>query len=77
MLSFATVTRAARMGAKPPRHAAPHPREARLDAELLGLLITTWAVRTGRTPPAGPPHQLTPEELIAFWSDPQTASEQP
>ncbi|MFC7382069.1 hypothetical protein [Sphaerisporangium rhizosphaerae] len=76
MLSYATVTRAtrtARAGAEPPRRATPQSRQARLDAELLGLLVTTWAVRTGRTPPARPPQQLTAEELIEFWSDDHTA----
>ncbi|MFC4533908.1 hypothetical protein [Sphaerisporangium dianthi] len=75
MLSFATITRTARAAARPARAATPKARQTRLDEELLGLLVTTWAVRTGRTPPRRPPHQLTAEELMDFWADDETATD--
>jgi hypothetical protein len=50
---------------------------ARLDDELLALLVTTWAVHTGRRPPERAPHLLAPEELIDFWSDDLTAAPRP
>jgi hypothetical protein len=41
------------------------------DDELLALLlITSWALATGRTMPAGiSPQLLSAEELISFWAD--------
>jgi hypothetical protein len=39
------------------------------DEDLLLTLVTTWVLATGRTPPAGRPADLTPDELIAFWAD--------
>ena len=41
------------------------------DDELIArLLIHTWALTTGKTPRDDvPPHELTEEELIDFWSD--------
>ncbi|NUW32395.1 hypothetical protein HTZ77_13280 [Nonomuraea sp. SMC257] len=47
------------------------------DDQLLILLVTTWALATGRTPPGRPADRLTPEELIEFWADEQTASGSP
>jgi hypothetical protein len=39
--------------------------------ELIGrLLICTWTLATGKKLPRDvPPHELTEEELIDFWSD--------
>jgi hypothetical protein len=40
-------------------------------ALLALILITTWALATGRTLRADvPPDQLTERELIEFWADP-------
>jgi hypothetical protein len=41
------------------------------DDELIAqLLIHTWTLTTGKTLRCDvPPHELTGEELIAFWSD--------
>ncbi len=41
------------------------------DDELVArLLIDTWTLATGKTPPCDVPlHELTKEELIDFWSD--------
>lgn len=39
------------------------------DERLLVTMLTTWVLATGRTPPAGRPGDLTPEELIDFWAD--------
>ena len=41
------------------------------DDELIGrLLIHTWTLTTGKTLRGDvPPHELTEEELIDFWSD--------
>ncbi|MEZ0071783.1 hypothetical protein [Planotetraspora sp. GP83] len=44
------------------------------DDELLALLLTTWALSTGRIPPARSLDQLTDDELIDFWADEQTAT---
>jgi len=40
------------------------------DDMLLLLLVSTWELRTARPAPAGPPAEMTPEELIEYWSDP-------
>ncbi|GAA5074203.1 hypothetical protein HNP84_009468 [Thermocatellispora tengchongensis] len=40
------------------------------DDLLLILLVTTWALRSGRIPPGTPPGRLGADELIAFWADP-------
>ncbi|MER7505993.1 hypothetical protein AB0L05_24250 [Nonomuraea pusilla] len=61
-----------------PRTPAPHtsPRltgERGPDDQLLVLLVATWVLATGRTPPDRPIDQLGPEELIAFWADDETA----
>ncbi|MBO3751923.1 hypothetical protein J5X84_38135 [Streptosporangiaceae bacterium NEAU-GS5] len=39
------------------------------DAQLATMLVTTWALQTGRIPPRRPPDQLSAEELIEFWAD--------
>jgi hypothetical protein len=41
------------------------------DDELIArLLIHTWTLATGKTLRSDvPPHELTEEELIDFWSD--------
>lgn len=44
------------------------------DDQLLVLLVTTWALATGRIPPDRPADQLTAGELIAFWADEQTVT---
>ncbi|MEV0593204.1 hypothetical protein [Nonomuraea cavernae] len=44
----------------------------REDDQLLTLLVTAWALTTGRVPPTGPADQLTVDELITFWADDQT-----
>lgn len=41
------------------------------DRALALSLITTWAMRTGRTPRAVPVSELTAEELVNFWADDQ------
>ncbi|MEU8041075.1 hypothetical protein [Streptosporangium sp. NPDC049078] len=43
------------------------------DDQLLTLLVTVWALITGRTPPCRPSDELTDTELIAFWADDHTA----
>lgn len=47
------------------------PFTLRSDDELIArLLIHTWTLTTGRTLRGDvPPHELTEEELIDFWSD--------
>lgn len=47
------------------------------DDQLLTLLVTAWALDTGRIPPTRPPEQLTAAELIDFWADDQTATGNP
>ncbi|MDP9862418.1 MULTISPECIES: hypothetical protein [Streptosporangium] len=47
------------------------------DDQLLILLVTTWALATGRVPPNRPADQLSEAELIAFWADEQTATGHP
>ena len=58
--------------ARPPsvsyRADAPCPE----DEHLLIILVTTWVLATGRTPPAKRPEDLTPDELIDFWADDHT-----
>jgi hypothetical protein len=44
--------------------------------ELLALLLTMWVLHTGRIP-SDTPDQLTPDELIDFWADEQTATGNP
>ncbi|MEV1245273.1 hypothetical protein ACIBO2_02720 [Nonomuraea sp. NPDC050022] len=68
--SFLRVTGGQRPGQPP----APWVHD---DDQLLILLVTTWALTTGRTPPNRPADQLTAEELIAFWTDEQTATGNP
>ncbi|WP_131738752.1 hypothetical protein [Actinomadura roseirufa] len=53
--------------------AADHPASgAAGDTAVLALsLFTTWAARTGRSLPAGPVDDLSPEEIIEFWVDDQ------
>ncbi|GGL03382.1 hypothetical protein Sme01_65440 [Sphaerisporangium melleum] len=70
----ATAPRAARAVDARPHRAVGRTPQARLEDELLALLVTTWAVHTGRRPPERAPHLLTPEELIDFWSDDLTAA---
>ncbi|RMI42070.1 hypothetical protein EBO15_20670 [Actinomadura harenae] len=41
------------------------------DADLALLLITTWALRSGRSLRPVPVHALTIEELETFWADDQ------
>jgi hypothetical protein len=40
---------------------------------LLVLLVSTWVLATGRTPPNRPPSELSSAELIEFWADDRTA----
>ncbi|MET9064116.1 hypothetical protein [Streptosporangium sandarakinum] len=47
------------------------------DDQLLILLVTTWALATGRIPPNRPADQLTREELIELWADEHTAGTTP
>lgn len=44
------------------------------DRRLALLLTTIWATRTGRTPPAVPLSELSPDELVHFWADDQLES---
>jgi hypothetical protein len=47
----------------------------RADDLLAAILITNWALATGRTLPAGiSPRSLSEEDLINFWADDQMAS---
>ena len=40
------------------------------DEIIVGLLIHIWTLATGKTLRCDvPPHELTEEELIDFWSD--------
>ncbi|MEV4165519.1 hypothetical protein [Nonomuraea dietziae] len=41
----------------------------REDEWLLNVLVTTWALTTGRLPPRGRPEALSRDELIEFWAD--------
>ncbi|MFE3453503.1 hypothetical protein ACFXJ8_31715 [Nonomuraea sp. NPDC059194] len=45
----------------------------REDEWLRDVLITTWALTTGRLPPRDPPEALSIEELIEFWADDRLA----
>jgi hypothetical protein len=47
------------------------------DDQLRGLLMTVWALTSGRRPPDRPVEQLDAGELIAFWADDLTAGEPP
>lgn len=48
------------------------------DKLLACLLITKWALLTGRTLRADvPPHLLSAEELVGFWADEQMITDQP
>ena len=40
------------------------------DEYVAFLLIATWSLHTGRRLPRVPAHELTPAELMEFWSDP-------
>lgn len=45
------------------------------DDLLAAILITNWALATGRTLPAGiSPRSLSEEDLINFWADDRMAS---
>jgi len=45
------------------------------DDLLAAILITSWALATGRTLPAGiSPRSLSEEDLISFWADDRMAS---
>ncbi|MEO3810696.1 hypothetical protein ABGB17_16975 [Sphaerisporangium sp. B11E5] len=57
-----------------PRRSGAMTAEVRLDHDLLTLLVLDWAIRSGHHPPDRPPHQLSEEQLIAFWADEQTAT---
>jgi len=39
------------------------------DEFVARLLVDIWTLATGRTLRDVPPHELTAEELIDFWSD--------
>lgn len=55
------------------RPGSPPPPWVHNDDQLLTLLVTVWALTTGRIPPNRPADELTETELIAFWADDQTA----
>ena len=47
----------------------------RADDLLAAILITNWALATGRTLPAGvAPRSLSEEDLISFWADDRMTS---
>ena len=47
----------------------------RADNLLASILITNWALATGRTLPAGvAPRSLSEEDLISFWADDRMTS---
>jgi hypothetical protein len=47
----------------------------RADELLAAILITNWALATGRTLPAGvAPQSLSEEDLISFWADDRMTS---
>jgi hypothetical protein len=50
--------------------AAPEPY-APEDQALALILITAWAVRTGRVLRPVPISELSPAELVEFWADDQ------
>ncbi|MFG2000908.1 hypothetical protein ACGFNU_17355 [Spirillospora sp. NPDC048911] len=39
------------------------------DRHLARLLMTTWALISGRAVPDAPPSRLTERQLIDFWAD--------
>jgi hypothetical protein len=39
------------------------------DDHLALMLMTMWALSTGRTMPYGPPLSLTEQQLIEFWAE--------
>ena len=45
------------------------------DEFVARLLVDIWTLATGRTLRDVPPHELTAEELIEFWSDDQLDAE--
>ncbi|MFF0309872.1 hypothetical protein ACFYSC_20790 [Streptosporangium sp. NPDC004379] len=59
------------------RSCRPFPPQVTDDDQLLILLVTTWALTTGRIPPNRPSDRLTREELIEFWADEHTAGTVP
>jgi hypothetical protein len=77
MLCFAATPDTAPTAVVYLRRSVPTAQQVRLEEELLVLLVTTWAIRTGRMPPARPPGRLTPEELMEFWADDQIAPREP
>ncbi|MFI6316183.1 hypothetical protein ACIBG8_01615 [Nonomuraea sp. NPDC050556] len=42
---------------------------------MAGYMVMIWALRSGRVPLAPPFEQFTAEELITFWADDLTASD--
>jgi hypothetical protein len=45
------------------------------DRALTLILITSWAVRTGRVLRPVPVSELSPDELVEFWADDQLWAE--
>jgi hypothetical protein len=77
MLCFTITPRAARTTANHRRRSCSAAPQAGLEEDLLTLLVLTWAIRTGRTPPDRPPHQLSETELVDFWADEHTVTGHP
>ncbi|MEU7990630.1 hypothetical protein AB0B56_37820 [Streptosporangium canum] len=73
----ATATAHAFLRVTGDRPSRSYPLQVGDDDQLLILLVTTWALATGRIPPNRPADQLTPEELITFWADEHTAGKAP
>lgn len=55
----------------------PPPPWMHEEDQLLVLLVATWVLVSGRTPPLRPVDRLSAEELIEFWADEHTAADPP
>jgi hypothetical protein len=72
-MPFSITTQAAGAAARQRTRGGAAPW-TQLEEELRGLLMATWAIRTGRSIPRRPLDELSARELIEFWADEQTAT---
>jgi hypothetical protein len=68
---------AARTGACERPGGCRHPDCPCTSEEMASLLVTIWALRSGRVPLMPPFDRRTTEELITFWADDLTATGHP